>query len=337
MNDKPNTKSNENLPENTGDKEPDVLDFAATLKELRRHVDPKLVKQREGWRDRQGNVQMVDYVEWHTVADLLDDAAPGWSQSIKDIREIGEILTVTVAITIDGVTREGVGTGAAGSEMGIKKAEHDALKRAAVKFGVARDLYKKESEHIERAGSSGNERGFDINNLPQHPVARSLTDLTTSKQLGMIKAIARELGIDADEECQAHLECRTDELSKKAASWFIQYLQELQKGSEAAAAPVVPFRRGAGGPETKSGEVTIATKAKLLVEGGMVRRNAAGYVVTDSIGGKQYDFQITKTGDGVACTCGDYKTHAAKEPGYQCAHKEAVRVFVNATPSAAGA
>jgi hypothetical protein len=58
-----------------------VLDFSSTLRELRRNVDPKLVKQREGWRDRNGNVQMVDYVEWHTVADILDDLAPNWAKS----------------------------------------------------------------------------------------------------------------------------------------------------------------------------------------------------------------------------------------------------------------
>jgi hypothetical protein len=126
--------------------EPDrdnVLEFSATLRELKKHVDPNLVKQREGWRDRNGNVQMVDYVEWHTVADILDEAAPNWAHTVKDIRQIGDLMTVTVAITIDGVTREGIGTGLAQSEVGIKKAEHDALKRAAVKFGIARELYKK--------------------------------------------------------------------------------------------------------------------------------------------------------------------------------------------------
>ena len=77
------------------------------------------------------------------VAARLDETAPDWSHSVKDIRQIGEVITVTVAITINGITREGVGTGLAGSELGIKKAEHDALKRAGVKFGIARDLYKK--------------------------------------------------------------------------------------------------------------------------------------------------------------------------------------------------
>jgi len=202
-----------------------VLNFTSTLKELRKNVDPELVRQREGWRDRNGNVQMVDYVEWHTVADILDKTAPNWMHTVKDIRQIGDIFTVTVAITIDGVTREGIGTGLANSEMGIKKAEHDALKRAAVKFGIARDLYKKESDTIEREGAvPPNNDGF-----PANPIARSLSDLVTAKQLGMIRAISREIGIDPDEESQTVMECKTDELSKRAASSFIQHLQDLQK------------------------------------------------------------------------------------------------------------
>lgn len=214
-----------------------VLDFSTTLSALRRNVDPKLVKQREGWRDRNGNVQMVDYVEWHTVADILDDSAPYWTHTVKSIEQIGDIMTVTVAITIDGVTREGIGTGNAHNEMGIKKAEHDALKRAAVKFGIARDLYKKESDVIERGGSftSRDEEGF-----PEQPVARNLGELVTAKQLGMIRAISRELRVDADGECNSVMSCRTDELSKSAASSFIRHLQEMQRPAEVTS---VPLRR----------------------------------------------------------------------------------------------
>ena len=214
-----------------------VLDFSSTLQELRRNVDPKLVKQREGWRDRNGNVQTVDYVEWHTVADILDDVAPHWTHTVKNIEQIGDIMTVTVAITIDGVTREGIGTGNAHNEMGIKKAEHDALKRAAVKFGIARDLYKKESDVIERGGSlaSNDDDGF-----PTQPIARSLGELVTAKQLGMIRALARELRIDADEECNSVMKCRSDELSKQAASSFIKHLQEMQHPAEIER---VPLRR----------------------------------------------------------------------------------------------
>lgn len=208
------------------------MNFASTLRNLHQNISPELVKQREGWKDRNGNVHKIDYVEWHTVADILDEKAPNWTHSVKDVRQIGNLVTVIVAITIDGITREGLGTGYADSEMGIKKAEHDALKRAAVKFGIARELYKKESDVIEREGAvppSNNDGGF-----PANPVATSLMDLVTAKQLGMIRAISREIGIESDEECQTVLSCKTDELSKKAASAFIQHLQDLQRQQEVA-------------------------------------------------------------------------------------------------------
>lgn len=224
--------------ESTDQRPSNVLEFSATLRELKKHVDPQLIKQREGWRDRNGNVQMVDYVEWHTVADILDETAPNWTHTVKDIRAIGDLITVTVAITIDGITREGIGTGVAQSEMGIKKAEHDALKRAAVKFGIARELYKKESEAIEREGSPNDGGGDDF---PTNPVARSLGELVTAKQLGMIRAIARELNIDPDEECNSVMNCSTDELTKKAASSLIQHLQDMQRSNDSSAKP--PLRR----------------------------------------------------------------------------------------------
>jgi len=235
------TNANENqlteIPE-TEAPQSNVLNFSTTLRQLRKNVDPHLVRQREGWRDRNGNVQMVDYVEWHTVADILDETAPNWSHAVKDIREIGNIITVTVAITIDDITREGIGTGAAQSELGIKKAEHDALKRAAVKFGIARDLYKKESDAIEHEGAVVHEADGEF---PSNPVARNLQDLVTAKQLGMIRAISREIGVDPDEECTEVMNCKTDELSKKAASSLIQHLQDMQRQKENPAP--VPFRR----------------------------------------------------------------------------------------------
>lgn len=232
------TKAEEAIAQLPEEAEPrsNVLEFSNTLRELKKHVNPNLVKQREGWRDRNGNVQMVDYVEWHTVADILDETAPNWAHAVKDIRQIGDLMTVTVAITIDGVTREGIGTGLAQSEMGIKKAEHDALKRAAVKFGIARELYKKESDAIEREGSvTPNEPGDDF---PPNPIARSLGDLVTAKQLGMIRAIARELGIDADEECNTVMRCNTDELTKRAASSLIHHLQEMQRDNSSITPPL---------------------------------------------------------------------------------------------------
>ena len=212
-----------------------VLDFSSTLRELRRTVDPHLIRQRAGRRDRNGQMHMVEYVEWHTVADILDEHAPNWGHMVKDIRPIGDIITVTVAITIDGITREGVGTDKTASETGIKKAEHDALKRAAVKFGIARELYKKEFDLVER------DEIVQISEPRQFsdPVAKSIGDMVTAKQLGMIRAIAREANLDAEHECMQLLKCHVDELSKRAASDLIEYLQSLQRNAGTA----VPMRR----------------------------------------------------------------------------------------------
>ena len=198
------------------------LAFTNTLRALKQQVDPSVIKTREGWKDRNGNTPMDDYVEWHAVADILDRVAPTWSHAVRAVTQIGDMVAVTAAITIDGVTREGVGTGTADSEMGIKKAEHDALKRAAVKFGIARELYQRESDVIEKEGAA-EQREF-----PRDPLAKSMSDLVTPKQLGMIRAIGREIGVDVEEECQQVLRCKTDELSKRAASSFIDHLKNLQ-------------------------------------------------------------------------------------------------------------
>lgn len=203
------------------------LNFNTTLRNLRQQVDASLVKTREGWIDHNGQQHYVEYVEWHAVADILDRVAPAWSHAVRNINLIGDIVAVTAAITIDGVTREGIGTGFADSEVGIKKAEHDALKRAAVKFGIARELYQKESETIEREGQVPPQRNFSGT-----PQARTLGELVTPRQLGMIRALAREVGVEPDEECQVVLKCATEELSKRAASSFIDHLKGLAQHAE---------------------------------------------------------------------------------------------------------
>jgi len=202
-----------------------VVDFSATLQGLHETVDPNLIRRRAGMRDRNGHTQMVEYVEWHTVADILDEKAPNWQHEIRDLRSIGDIMTVTVAITIDGITREGVGTGRAASETGIKKAEHDALKRAAVKFGIARELYKKEFDEIAEA--EGSDDAGDTHRVNSDPVARSLGDMVTAKQLGMIRSIGRNSEIDVDAECREMMRCSVEELSKRAASDLIDHLQTI--------------------------------------------------------------------------------------------------------------
>jgi hypothetical protein len=201
------------------------LAFANLLRTLRQPIDSRLIKTREGWTDRQGNTHWVEYIEWHTVADILDRVAPDWSHAVRNLTQIGDMVAVTAAITIDGVTREGVGTGPADTETGIKKAEHDALKRAAVKFGIARDLYRRESDV------------FDENNgispsVARDPRPKTLGDLVTPKQLWMIRNLGREIGCNVEQECQSLLQCNLEEISKRAASSFIDYLKRQQQENQ---------------------------------------------------------------------------------------------------------
>ncbi len=201
------------------------LAFASLLRALRQPIDPRLIKSREGWTDRQGKTHWVEYIEWHTVADILDRVAPDWSHAVRNIMQIGDIVAVTASITINGVTREGVGSGPADSETGIKKAEHDALKRAAVKFGVARELYRRESDVMEENG------GLPAS-VARDPRPKTLGDLVTPKQLWMIRNLGREIGCDVEQECQSLMQCKLEEISKRAASSFIDYLKRLQQENQ---------------------------------------------------------------------------------------------------------
>jgi hypothetical protein len=197
------------------------LAFANLLRTLRQPIDSRLIKTREGWTDRQGNTHWVEYIEWHTAADILDRVAPDWSHAVRNITQIGDMVAVTASITIDGVTREGVGTGPADTETGIKKAEHDALKRAAVKFGIARELYRRESDAVEESGGIAP-------GIVRDPRPKTLGDLITPKQLWMIRNIGREIGCNVEQECQSLMQCNLEEISKRAASSFIDYLKRLQ-------------------------------------------------------------------------------------------------------------
>jgi Rad52/22 family double-strand break repair protein len=201
------------------------LAFANLLRTLRQPIDSRLIKTREGWTDRQGNTHWVEYIEWHTAADILDRVAPDWSHAVRNITQIGDMVAVTASITIDGVTREGVGTGPADTETGIKKAEHDALKRAAVKFGIARELYRRESDVVE-------ENGGISPSIARDPRPKTLGDLVTPKQLWMIRNLGREIGCNVEQECQSLLQCNLEEISKRAASSFIDYLKRLQQENQ---------------------------------------------------------------------------------------------------------
>jgi hypothetical protein len=212
--------------------------FAEFLALCQQPTPDNAIKQREGYRDRQGNMHMLDYVEWHYVADFLDENWPTWEHHVDSLGQVGDTCYCVASITINGITRQGVGTGTATSEMGIKKAEHDALKRAAVKFGIARDLYQSEDHDgrptdqrpAQRQQSSGQQRSAPP---PQRTQGQSTSgaDQITPKQLGFAKQLARDLGKDPDEladEWSKGMVQSVEDFSKQEARGFIDWLKEYR-------------------------------------------------------------------------------------------------------------
>lgn len=205
------------------------------LVELAKPFAPNEIKQREGFRDKTGKVHMLRYVDWKTVADRLDAVYPTWGYSCSQPQAMGEYVAVSALITIEGVSREGIGTGP-NTPDGTKKAESDALKRAAAKFGIGRDLYSDNHDDNQddaprfsapRQAQPAPQKEFkpvaveDVKN----PTAANEGELASPKQLAAIRAICKAQGIDPEEECDELFDCSLSELNKKAASALIDRLK----------------------------------------------------------------------------------------------------------------
>lgn len=145
------------------------------------------------------------------ATDRLDRRDPNWTHSVRHLRQIGNFFAVTVSVTAGGATREGIGTGIVADPRGIESAERLALRNAIAKF-----------ENCDQDPSTRPD-------FPAEPVAHSLFDLVTAKQLGIIRSLARDGGIDADRECERMLHCTVGELSKTAAARLIEHVASLRK------------------------------------------------------------------------------------------------------------
>lgn len=100
-----------------------------------------------------------------------------------------------------------------------------------------------------------------------NPVATSLVDLITAKQLGMIRSKIKAIpeldghNLSADDECEAFYGCKIDELSKKAASNFIEHLLAVEKGAEKPLAKPVS---NTVSPAVVEGEIIFDEQTELV-------------------------------------------------------------------------
>src|SRR5919204_4518398 len=106
-------------------------------------------------RDGKFFARFVAYIEANTVRERLDSVVPGeWDLTLELLppvpgAEDGEANAVSfkARLQILGVIREDVGTG-----KDYKQASTDAFKRAAVRFGIAHELYSYEQNWVQVDG-----------------------------------------------------------------------------------------------------------------------------------------------------------------------------------------
>jgi hypothetical protein len=102
-------------------------------------------------RDGRYFARFVAYIEANTVRERLDTIVPGeWDLTLELLPAIvaedgdGVQCSFKARLQILGVIREDVGTG-----RDYKQASTDAFKRAAVRFGIAHELYAYEQNWVE--------------------------------------------------------------------------------------------------------------------------------------------------------------------------------------------
>lgn len=106
-------------------------------------------------RDGRHYARFVCYIEANTVRERLDSVVPGeWDLTLELLPQTGNesgdndaSCAFKARLQVLGVIREDVGTG-----RDYKSASTDAFKRAAVRFGIAHELYAYEQNWVEVDG-----------------------------------------------------------------------------------------------------------------------------------------------------------------------------------------
>ena len=121
---------------------------------------------------------LVAYIDARTAMEELDNLDAGWSTDMQPVT-LGSDQGIRCALTVNGVTR--VDVGVPSNTEPLKGAFSDALKRAAVQFGVGRELYEMPKIAVECEVVNGKVRGPKA--LPTFAKGR----WTIDRQYGWVK------------------------------------------------------------------------------------------------------------------------------------------------------
>jgi hypothetical protein len=130
---------------------------ASTLRHAAPHLRRPFAPNAIRWRVVTGNM-LVSYIDARTVIERLNLVVPHlWSTEYEPYGGRADSGHLICHLTIDGVTRSDVGK--ASQTEGVKGAYSDALKRAAVQFGVGVSLYALKRTFLPKGDGSIREDG----------------------------------------------------------------------------------------------------------------------------------------------------------------------------------
>jgi hypothetical protein len=220
-----------------------------------------ITQKQKGWDKERNEPVLIDYVNVTDLKDLLDERVGVWTAHVLSYQQIGYELCVVVRLSIyasDGIfSSDGTGVNNVdhkGFGDTFSNAYAQAFRRACEGHGMGRELWRK-TEHLEATEAAQTSRQADNSEQPHHtqevprrdPVAKNLVDMLTSKQLAMIRGLAKEKDINAEEVCKQVMNCSIDELSKRAASDLIEHLSSLATGHDPMSRADVPVPSHTGG------------------------------------------------------------------------------------------
>jgi hypothetical protein len=173
------------------------MKLAEILENLKAPIPSRLIRSKKTWEEGKAS-SSVNYIAWFDLCDLLDDLCDFWEWEVKEVKQITgqppedweineamakaeelkkkpklpkqkDYLTLTGVLTIHGEDRS-LSRSATGIEEincssygdPSSNAEAMALRRCCAKFGLGRDLWRKENKQ-----QSNNSKPLQIEEKPK--------------------------------------------------------------------------------------------------------------------------------------------------------------------------
>ena len=152
------------------------------LNKLKQPVPPHFIKQKPVFA-KKVKQKDVDFISWYDLCDLLDERCGlnGWQWS-QNVTQVGNRVVVEGTLTIIGEDTQLSKSSQGNEEIEafimygdcVSNSEAMALRRCCAKFGIARDLWRKEDEKNRQSlntdySSLPNKKNKVIELKPQSP------------------------------------------------------------------------------------------------------------------------------------------------------------------------